>query len=771
MDETKAAKPTDTDYILPDDKAFPVMAPKDVKDAVASWGRYKGKASFTSFKRRLMALCRRKGEAFTAALPDSWKPAEKAVNIGENVETVRKAFYHAFMPPAAYESSMPSAWWSLDESDIWDEYVIGCKREQDSETYWHIGYTVDGDAVTFAPSTDWQQVEEVWQEVAGEQPATMSADTPSLPHAVKVLSETDTTVRLGGHGVVFGGEDLTKEHFTKACDFWLDRWPGSRPILYDHSMNKTLDLTVLGNTAKVQPDDTGIWLEMELEKSKRYQEMIKPLVDAGKLGLSSGAVSHLVRRDGKGGISVWPIVEFSLTTTPAEPRTLGVQELRSLAEYAPSVKAVLPQADAEASAAAATEVAETATNQKTVAEVTEMDEKQVQELVAQSIAAAAPQIAEAAAKAVLEKIPAPGPGVQITNVHDLEAEHGFKSIEEQLRAVRTATLQPTMTDKRLLALNEMAVKATGLSEGVPSEGGYLVQPQYSARWLENAYTTGAILSRVQRSPVTGNSMVLNGLDETSRADGSRFGGVTSYWDGEAASMTGTKPKFKKIQLNLKKVYVMYYATNEQLEDTPNLASKVDQYMNQELRFRAEDACVNGDGATRPQGILNAPALVTVAKETGQAADTIVYENVLKMWSRMAGSSRGTAIWLYNQDAEPQLYTMKVNIGTGGQAVFMPAGGASVAPYATLFNRPMVPVEYCQTVGDLGDIILADWSQYETIDKGQIQAAASIHVAFLTDESCFRFTYRIDGQSAWKSAITPAHGSNTQSPFVALAARA
>jgi HK97 family phage major capsid protein len=115
--------------------------------------------------------------------------------------------------------------------------------------------------------------------------------------------------------------------------------------------------------------------------------------------------------------------------------------------------------------------------------------------------------------------------------------------------------------------------------------------------------------------------------------------------------------------------------------------------------------------------------------------------------------------------------MGITIGTGGSPVYMPPGGASVAPYGTLFGRPVVPVEYCSTVGDVGDVVLADFSQYVTIDKGGMQSASSIHVRFLNDEQVLRFIYRVDGEPTWKSPLTPFKGSNTLSPFVTLAARA
>ena len=126
--------------------------------------------------------------------------------------------------------------------------------------------------------------------------------------------------------------------------------------------------------------------------------------------------------------------------------------------------------------------------------------------------------------------------------------------------------------------------------------------------------------------------------------------------------------------------------------------------------------------------------------------------------------------MINQDVEPQLSQMTITVGTGGIPVYMPAGGVSGAQYSTLFGRPVIPVEQANTIGSLGDISLVDLSQYLLIDKGGINAASSIHVRFIYDESVFRFIYRVDGMPIWKSSLQPFKGSNTLSPFVTLAAR-
>jgi HK97 family phage major capsid protein len=87
------------------------------------------------------------------------------------------------------------------------------------------------------------------------------------------------------------------------------------------------------------------------------------------------------------------------------------------------------------------------------------------------------------------------------------------------------------------------------------------------------------------------------------------------------------------------------------------------------------------------------------------------------------------------------------------------------------GRPIIPIEQASTVGTVGDIVLADMSQYLMIDKGGVQQAESIHVRFTYDETVYRFVTRVDGQPLWNLPMTPAKSTATLSPFVALATRA
>lgn len=341
-------------------------------------------------------------------------------------------------------------------------------------------------------------------------------------------------------------------------------------------------------------------------------------------------------------------------------------------------------------------------------------------------------------------------------------EKRFASFGEQLMAAYRAAMPGGKVDERLSTR-----AASGLNETTPSDGGFLVQQDFVTELLKRTYETGILASKVKKIPIStnANGMKINAIDEDSRANGSRWGGVQTYWEGEADEITASKPKFRQMELSLKKLTGLCYATDELLQDAAALEAVIRQAFAEEFGFKIDDAILSGSGEGEPLGILNSGAIVTVAKEASQT-DTITVENLIKMWNRLWSRSRANAVWYINQELEPYLYTLKI----GDKPVYIPAGGLSEKPYGTLFGRPVVPIEQCSAAGEVGDIILADIGQYLLIDKGGIKSASSIHVRFLYDENVFRFIYRVDGKPIWTKPLTPYKGSATVSPFVTLAKR-
>jgi HK97 family phage major capsid protein len=358
----------------------------------------------------------------------------------------------------------------------------------------------------------------------------------------------------------------------------------------------------------------------------------------------------------------------------------------------------------------------------------------------------------------------------------------FSSFGEQLRAVARAGQPGAQVDQRLQGFGDLHAGPTGMSEGIAADGGFLVQTDMAADLLATVFQGGEVARRIRRIPIGPNSNGIraNGIDETSRANGQRWGGVQAFWTGEANLKRDSKPRFKRISMELDKLTGLCYATDELLQDTTALASWISQAFKDEMVFKVEDAILNGTGSGMPLGVYNSGATIMVAKEAGQAAGTIVANNILKMWSRMSPANRKNAIWLVNSEAEVQLFQMMLlvknvagtdNVGAIAfpQVAYTPPG-TNGNEYGSLMGRPVVPVEYAAPLGTAGDIALVDLSQYLGIDKGAVQEASSIHVRFIYDETCFRFVYRFNGQPIMDKPILPYRGTLTQSPFVTLQTR-
>jgi len=344
-----------------------------------------------------------------------------------------------------------------------------------------------------------------------------------------------------------------------------------------------------------------------------------------------------------------------------------------------------------------------------------------------------------------------------------------KGFGEFMQAVWNAGKPGGSIDQRLLAPQ---AAASGMNTTVPSDGGFLVGTDFSTRLLDRAVEASQLAPLCDTYEVSdGNDgVVMPYVDETSRATGSRWGGVQVYRAAEAATVTASRPKIGELEIRLADMMGIAYATERTMRDAPVAARILSNAFESEFGWKLDNEIFRGNGNGECAGVLNADCLVTISKESGQSAATIVPQNIVKMRSRLLARSRKNSVWLANQDIEPQLHLMFLTVGAGGVPVYMPAGGLSGLPYDTLYGRPVIPVEQASTLGTVGDLVLADFSHYILAKKGGLQADESIHVRFLYNERTFRWLTSINGRPRDRSALTPANGSNTQSAFVTLESR-
>jgi HK97 family phage major capsid protein len=276
--------------------------------------------------------------------------------------------------------------------------------------------------------------------------------------------------------------------------------------------------------------------------------------------------------------------------------------------------------------------------------------------------------------------------------------------------------------------------------------------------------------------MTSARLIMNAIDESSREDGRRWGGLQAFWESEAKNYSGTKPKTREVQFVANKLIGLAYLTEELMEDTQAVSSYIDTIFPDEFAFKIDDAVINGIGAGQPLGLLNAKSAATIVqtKDNNQGTSTVTTSNILNMWSRFYAPSRKNGVWFIEQSIEPQLYPLQMpnSVGTAQTMLYTPPGlYGNNSDYGLLMGRPVIPIEQASALGAQGDILLADMSQYILAKRNEIRADSSIHVAFLTGETALRFMVRLDGQSWWNSPLTPkAKNAPTRSPFVTLAAR-
>ncbi|MGE0290364.1 MAG: phage major capsid protein [Bradyrhizobium sp.] len=352
------------------------------------------------------------------------------------------------------------------------------------------------------------------------------------------------------------------------------------------------------------------------------------------------------------------------------------------------------------------------------------------------------------------------------------AKHNFANFGEFAMGVRLQASGNVESEPVKKLLN---AATTYGNEGTGADGGFMVPPEFSRNLWMKVEAEENLMSRCTQLTPSGNSMSLP-KDETTPWGTS---GIRVYWEAEAAQATASKGSFELSTQRLYKLMALAPASEELLEDAMGYESWIQAVVPGRMAAAINSAIVDGTGVGQPLGILKAPSLVSVTKETSQPADTVWFKNITKMWSRMYAPCRRNAVWLINQDIEPSLMGMAFQAtgassdlpGTSAVPAYMPQNGLSGSPYATLLGRPVIPVQAAKTVGDKGDIILVDLTQYWILRKASgLKTDTSMHLYFDQALTAFRFIFRINGQPIWSSAVTPQNSANTLSWAVTTDAR-
>lgn len=343
----------------------------------------------------------------------------------------------------------------------------------------------------------------------------------------------------------------------------------------------------------------------------------------------------------------------------------------------------------------------------------------------------------------------------------------FKSLSDQLNAIKNAAYG--RVDERL-----KNALSGGLNTNNDSDGGYAIQSDFVGAILDRAFERSEIISRCTTRAITANSNRASWVTLDDSADATKegvvvAGGVQVYWAKEGETVPATKPKYKTDELKLAKLMGFCYVTEEMLQDVPFTSQVVEESFSEAVQGSLTNGVLNGSGtgdsgASQPFGIMKSQALVEVAPAD---STKVTAQDFLNMKARMRKKNWANAVWVVHPDLEADLPLMK---DENGNLMFIAAGGLNGATTDTLLGRPVVYDEFVASKGSKGDILLADFSEYLLIKKGEERKDWSMHVAFLTDEQVFRIVMRVNGKPMRNNTYSVRNSTSKRGAFVTLGAR-
>lgn len=410
------------------------------------------------------------------------------------------------------------------------------------------------------------------------------------------------------------------------------------------------------------------------------------------------------------------------------------------------------------------------------------DAASVQAALAEGVAELQKGISEAVRKAITEGaqgLTIAGKQIRVTGGTPMAEDDplgGFKSTGHYLRDVKHACnpAQPFVSEE-LAAWQKMwgaMNKApSGQSEASGEEGGFAIIPEFSRQVITRVgeEDIGVIGACDLLSVGQGNSITVTGLVDHDRSGTTyRYGGLVVYCIAEAEQYTASHLKLRRVKIDLDKVGALAYCTEEEISDSAliNWPQRLEAQASAAIRDEVTEWVMFGNGVGKPHGAFADTAIcVEVAAEDGQAAATVVTENIFQMEQQLDPKSAGRAKWFYNQTLHKQLRTLTVDVGTGGALVPLFDGRAK-----EIDAIPATRTEHCEAAGTAGDIVLGDFSKYGLAFKGDVKSAVSIHLRFDYDETAFKFTWRMGGRPLWDRYLTPRKGGENVSPFVRLITR-
>ena len=329
-------------------------------------------------------------------------------------------------------------------------------------------------------------------------------------------------------------------------------------------------------------------------------------------------------------------------------------------------------------------------------------------------------------------------GEQFTN-------DGFKNQEDFFNALFSGR-----HDERLRGVQNAA------SSGVGSQGGFAVPTEFSKIYWDRSLESEIVRPRAQVWKMTSEERMVPMFNSEDTSTG--IYGFVSSWLAEYGEATVQTPELRGLKLKTNKLGLYTAMSREIAQDGLDFPRQCEMALTKALGWSLDDSFLNGNGVAKPVGVLNAACKIVVDPESNQANDTIVRENLVKMFARLLPGSFQNAVWIANQTCLVSLLMLQDDAGNPLWEFGKP-----------LFGLPVIITEKLPAVGSQGDIVLADFSYYAIGMRQEIAIDTSNAPGWTKDQIDLRGIIRVTGQPIFSQPIKQKNG-DTVSPFVLLGDR-
>lgn len=341
----------------------------------------------------------------------------------------------------------------------------------------------------------------------------------------------------------------------------------------------------------------------------------------------------------------------------------------------------------------------------------------------------------------------------------LEAMGGFESEAAFFHAVKKAS--EGIMDPRLVVSASDNMTNSG-------EYGFEIPVAISTRVVNVLeQDEGDLLSRVDREPTSAQAIrIPKNVDTPWNSQG-----LITHWENAGGEMKKSKLDATNSNLiEINPVSVRVSVQDDLIADAPRLASRLLKKAPEVLRWEMNEVIRNGDGVGKPMGYRNSKALITVDKESGQAAGTLTTGNIFAMLRHLSPAARRRAIWLINPDLEEELAMLKA---PDGSLIFSSRDRSMASDTdGILKGRPVIWDEHAEEIGTAGDIqLIVPEGCYFAYRTDGPQFAQSMHVDFDQNAQAFRWRWRVGGGTFLEKPYSAAKSQNQRTHFIQLGARA